>query len=280
MQRLLDWYYTMPLLTVLSLHVAQFILVVLIISFSPPNSILRTTFFPVLVVLTLNILPRTLDAVSTKVQASFIATNVVGVFIQYIDVALISRWSYLSHRPLSAREKTGQINLDLAARKEKQKLNHEALWRRLKWGLFATTAWRAPATSWEVKGTPRFDSRRPTWIPSRPRFLLNTLKTLIPCWIILDLMSLVPPQSAEARVEDFAWNRVPIFSRLFEVSIEEIAKRFLTTFLFWTATYCILQVFYSIVAGVSVALGLTRVEVWPPLFGSMTQCYSMRQFWG
>ncbi|KAI1636382.1 membrane bound O-acyl transferase family-domain-containing protein [Biscogniauxia mediterranea] len=270
----------MALLEVLLVHAAQFVLVLLVLSFARPDSSIRPALIPVLVVLTLHILPKTLDAVSSKVQASFIATNVIGVFLQYIDFGLISKWSFLSYDLPPADENPNQAHLNPAVWNIKLQSYHRGAWRRLQWGLFATTVWRAPATAWEVKGTPRFDPVQPTFIPSRPRFLLDTFKTLVSCWAILDLMSLIPPQSAEARIETFAWNRVPLFSRWTEVSAEEVTTRLLSTFLFWLATYCILQVFYCSVAIIGVSTRLTRVEAWPPLFGPVTECYSVRRFWG
>lgn len=44
--------------------------------------------------------------------------------------------------------------------------------------------------------------------------------------------------------------------------------------------YCIANGSYILNSIISVSLGLSTPKEWPPLFGSITSCYSIRRAWG
>lgn len=78
----------------------------------------------------------------------------------------------------------------------------------------------------------------------------------------------------------FADKHIPILTRLDEVTVEEIITRIATTLFFWIAGYLIVQAYFSFWAFLVVAFGFDRPEWWRPMFGSLSECYTIRGFWG
>ncbi|KAH7408179.1 membrane bound O-acyl transferase family-domain-containing protein [Phaeosphaeria sp. MPI-PUGE-AT-0046c] len=86
-----------------------------------------------------------------------------------------------------------------------------------------------------------------------------------------------PPPNA---TELFSEQRIRFFSRLGEVSREELAVRVTGSFVYWCNIYAVLHGLFSFAAVLSVGLGLSKIENWKPLFGSLRDATSLRGFWG
>ena len=84
-----------------------------ILSFTLVNPRVRTTVFPILLLWTWATLPRSRNGVSRNVWASFLASNLLGQYLQYADMALLSHWSYEADGPTSTLG--GQRNLKFEA---------------------------------------------------------------------------------------------------------------------------------------------------------------------
>lgn len=109
--------------------------------------------------------------------------------------------------------------VSLVARKAREQAPTPlTVWKRLRWGLFATTAWRAPSAPWEVKNVPPFDVHEPKRVPTRARFLGDSMMTLVLCLVVIDVISLAPES-------DNSWQKHGLFARLSEISVEEVAAR-------------------------------------------------------
>ena len=264
----------MPLLLALALNVLETSIVLLVLAFTPSDSFIRPALLPLLLALAFYIIPLNRDYLPSKLQASLVTLHTVGILLQYLDFGLISRWSFSARGPTSSRGGQRNANLGLASRKAlEQGPNPPTVWSRLRWGLFATTAWRAPSTPWEVKNVPPFDIHEPTRVPTRARFLADSMMTLVLCLVIIDVISLAPKS-------DVSWQKHVLFARLSEISVEEIAARVFILSVGWVSIYCMIQAFYCSVAILAVATNVTTVNLWPPIFGSIKECYSIRQFWG
>lgn len=254
-------------------------MIVIVLSFAPPNSFLRPALFPLVVALGLYTITFNREGLSSKAQASFVTIHTVGMILQYVDYGLISRWAFNAQGPTSLRG--GQYTRTRSPASfsaDERETKSPTVWARIKWGLFAATAWRAVGTPWEVKNTPTFDKREPKRIPTRRKFLGHTLAKLMLCLLVLDALSL--GQKPENNATDFTWQKVAIFARWREVSIEEISSRIIISLLCWASMYCIIQAVYCSMALIAVAIYITPIDAWPPLFGSIKESYSLRQFWG
>ncbi|KAI0534843.1 membrane bound O-acyl transferase family-domain-containing protein [Xylaria digitata] len=249
--------------------------VVFVLAFTPDNSLIRPALLPLLTALATYTIPLNLHQFPHEVISNLLSMHTVGLVFQHVDFGLISRWSYSARGPTSSRGGQRNANLGLADRK---KLEHRppSLWQRLEWGLFAATAWRAPGTPWEVKGTPRV---RP--VPSRSRFLAQNLLKLAVSLLVIDILAVIGGEpKPEENAFNFAWDKVRFLIRLREVSVDEAVLRAVVLCVCWVTTYYSIQAFYCFSAIVGVATGVTALESWPPMFGSLTDMYTVRNFWG
>lgn len=217
--------------------------------------------------------------------SAFFAGNTLGFFLQFLDAAIISRWSFDARGPTSAEGgmphivKPDQNSADV--RKSKVPSNRAWL-KRLAFGLWIALPLgpRLVNTPWQVTGTPEFPARQ---VPSRAELLRKAVARLITCLLIFDLVGIINGKddpTNQKNQELFNWSRVPLFARVSAVSGQEILVRMGVSFFMWLIGYCVVQAIYSAMEIIAVASGLTGVEGWKPLFGSLSDCWSIRQFWG
>ena len=173
----------MALGNILALTALQGCTVLLALAFTPPDSLIRPALLPLLAALTFYTLPVIADSFSIPDVISFCAHNTIGCLFQYIDCALVSRWSFAARGLTSAAGGQRNARLSATARKELEPRT-ESLWNRLRWGFFATTALRAPNTPWEVKGTPTYYRSDPRQVPTRARFLFDNARSLASCMLL------------------------------------------------------------------------------------------------
>ncbi|KAE8365522.1 membrane bound O-acyl transferase family-domain-containing protein [Aspergillus caelatus] len=259
----------------LSCNTLQHAVAIWVLGFTAVDSIARPALLPLLFLLTLYTLPLN-DAIPHPVVHGLVNFNTVGVFFQYLDCACISRWSYLAGGPTSARG--GQRNLRSEPKQGstgRATASFGDVLARLRFGTSLVTSWRAAGTPWEVRGTPRFEQ-----VPSRGRFLIETVLYLTSEILILDALSLPKGGRLEENALNFAWDRVRLLSRLQQISGEEISLRLKALLGFWLGTYYSIRVMHHILAIVGVITGIKDVHRWPAIFGPLSQTYTLRRFWG
>jgi hypothetical protein len=71
-----------------------------------------------------------------------------------------------------------------------------------------------------------------------------------------------------------------LFTRLGEVSAEEAMFRFFASFGFWLNTFCVIQLINSLFSLMYLVLHIYPVEMLPPIWGCLSDAYSIRRFWG
>ena len=196
---------------------------------------------------------------------------------QYLEMGLLSKWSYESKGPLqtgnSKSATNGKPNEQISALK-----SPGTSLDRLRFGLHSTISFRDVDTSHEVKKVPHFSSQDPSYIPSRNRFLVFAITRCFVCYMILDLLESQPPPPNTAQF--FAKESIPFFTRLHQVTVEEIVTRFFLSITFWVFLYCMLNCTSSAIFGFCVASGLSEVRVCRPLMGSFSEVYTIRGLWG
>ena len=260
-----------------NLLLVEIILTFYALGFTAANSTIRLAIFPLMTAIVCSTVSSNPNEISnSRSLSAAICGGTAGNILQYLDYALLSQWSYEAQGPTSAQ--SGQHNVKETPATKKRTSKTQNLWGRASFGLFAITASRLPNTPWEVKNTPSFYSDNPNRVPSRFQFLLKSALTLAACLLVLDLSSFSGDNEQNPVL--YSWSRVPFFARLEDVSVEEIATRAMATFAMWVVGYCIVQALYCTVSFVCVACGLTAVEAWRPIFGSLTACWSVRSFWG
>jgi hypothetical protein len=150
-------------------------------------------------------------------------------------------------------------------------------WERIRFGYYAAVSTRNVGTPFEIRGTPPFSRRIPSYVPSKSKFLGQKALLLLSCYLTLDVLTFAsrPEQNTVLYQSGRIFWRDPE-----NLSVEQLIVRSTTTLGFWVSLYCIIQAYMGAVAFVSVALGFSEVKSWPPGFGPVTGIYTVRRFWG
>ena len=134
-------------------------------------------------------------------------------------------------------------------------------------------------TPWEVANVPPFSSNDLGWVPSRASFLLYNCATSVLCYLLLDSTRLLSgPPGQNKRL--FAAERVGFFSRLGDVTAEEIGPRFVAPAVYFGTAFLFIQWVHAGLAVLTVGFASGEVRVWRPLFGGIADGWSLRRFWG
>ncbi|KAJ6036584.1 hypothetical protein N7540_000863 [Penicillium herquei] len=151
-------------------------------------------------------------------------------------------------------------------------------WRdRLRFGIWAAFNSRCLGTSEQVKNVPQFSNTDPKHIPPRSAFLRRTARIAILSYLGLDLLSSMSDPEVGNRF--LVPSKVPIFRRLWEVTLEEVMVRFFSTIAMGTGLVCSQGGIYSMFAFISVLSGMSDPSEWPPFYGSLSDAYSLRRLW-
>ena len=146
---------------------------------------------------------------------------------------------------------------------------------RLKYGIAAASTFRYQM---EKKSARSVTSDGGKSTAKRSAFLYHTALKVLACYLILDLMGL--GADGDSNAKNFAPTKVPLLSRLHEISLVELSMRILVTLGAGVGIYCAQEGLQSSIAFLAVATGLSDAEDWQPRFGSVTEAYSIQRFWG
>ena len=223
-------------------------------------------------------------SIQTSVARGFLANSPFVLVLLYIDKVLLSRWTYTAQGPTSS---TGGLQpvKDVQARQPTVKAPQEDgtandVWLRLRFGFGLSLQSRFAITKWPVKNIPIFARADPSFVPRKTDYLRVAIPKCILYFLLLDLAGLLNGSNNNNNHLVFSTDRVPLFARLGNVSIEELSTRSASVLAFWILQYIVIELVYGAVAMVAVTFGRSTVEAWPPMFGSLQDSYSLRQFWG
>lgn len=233
-----------------------------VVGFSSPSSLIRFAALPAVGLCASGII-NTSEQFMRLHWASLLSGCAVGFVLQYIELALLSRWSYDTHARAVLQ----------CSKEEVQQRDDE--YERISFGFLSTLSFRNVGTNNEVKNTPSFREDTP---PTRLAFVIKQILLTAVCVAVIVVSSAQPPPPN--RLDLFAQSRVPLFSRIGVVSREELFIRVLSTSIYWTNMWAIMQGVTSLAASVVVSLRLSGTAAWKPLFGSPYAAYSLRGFWG
>jgi hypothetical protein len=150
-----------------------------------------------------------------------------------------------------------------------------------KWVLYVMSSLRGVGTSFEVKHL-RYPSGKIT--QSRLRFLGWNIIVVICQYLIIDFMTSRPDQSVEDKLRLFGPGTEYLFFRprhLPPVSAEDLLVHLGVALSGWGPIgKFFIDIDYRVMSLVSVFLGISTPDQWPLLFGSITETYTLRGFWG
>lgn len=159
-----------------------------------------------------------------------------------------------------------------------QQLKEDISWRqRFTWTLYLLTTLRGVDTSYEIKGLEKPSPQ------SRLRFFAWNLLVVVVQYLILDFFTSQPLSEAD-KDRLFAPGREYLIFRpkhLPPPTVEEVLVHVGIALMCWGPMgRWFIDVQYRITALLSVSLGVSRLEQWPPMFGSIFETYTLRRFWG
>ena len=265
--------HTATMLNPLIIFAGELLLIILVLGFSTPRSAIRISTTPVLAVCCALIVPRCMQFVHRSAWAALVGGYSTTFLLQYVA-------RILSDRQYSLREAPSHEPNGHRSAKEEKRSSKEAkssLWECVSSGLEATYTCRWSGTPREVRNVPLFSNQDPSYEPTRAVFLRNHIFLLVSCYLMLDVLSL--GADPEKNQIFFAPAMIPFFTRLGQVSGEELAMRIFGSLGSGLGVFCSQQGVYSILALTAVGLGLSEPRYWRPLFGSVSDAYTLRRFW-
>lgn len=129
---------------------------------------------------------------------------------------------------------------------------------------------RRISTIWQVKNVPERPINQ-----SRATFVFKRVAVTLLAYLFVDaIVSLPPPEEVMVRVD-----KATLFS-IHQLNFGDLIFRFSTTVGYWLTTG-ILNLFLTNVGTiVAVSFGLSSPDDCPPLYGSFSEAYTIRRFWG
>lgn len=149
--------------------------------------------------------------------------------------------------------------------------------------VFFTTAtllsFRGIGTSWQISGVP---SMSPSSVNSRFRFIFRQAGITVLQYLVMDFFtSMEPtPEMAESWAEGKEWLWIKSLNP-HPVTTNDLVSRAMGATLGWFVVGRIMNdVGYRIISIIVVSLGISAPEQWPPVFGSYSDCYTLRGYFG
>ncbi|KAK3311973.1 membrane bound O-acyl transferase family-domain-containing protein [Apodospora peruviana] len=143
---------------------------------------------------------------------------------------------------------------------------------RISWALVMLWNARGIGTPWQIDRLPVWAAG---WVPSRRHELSRHTRNFVICYFVLDVFAHRPPPDLDRLM---AVDNQSLFSRLCCITTEEVIFRFAAVSAFWLNTFC-LVIFLNSIFSVLYLL-ILPVEMVPPIYGKLSDTYTLRNFWG
>ncbi len=249
----------------------------LVLGLTPPSSLIRPAALPLMLCYVyLGTSTSSADAFPNPIYSGLIGAIPAYMVLSYVDLVLLSAWSAETKGPTRrdgglepVREKDVRIGGDGG------RTRPDRVW----WALTLICNPRLVDTAWEAKHVPSFSKGQSDWVSSRLRFVLSSSVKALVCFGLLHAMN-VFGSSPEQNAVLFAAERVPFFSRLRDVSVEEVCVRYISFIVHAIGGFLLFQGVHNGAGAFLVGLGVSEGKTWKPLFGWILESWSLRRFWG
>lgn len=253
-------------------------ILILLLGFTSPNSVLRPASL-LLIVCNYYLISSYRLYIPRSPWIDIIAGEVQCGLLDHIEKLLLGRWSFEIRGPSAEIEKRKELGKgrEIEAFIQKSSTGDETR-DRLRFGTWAAISSRYVSSPYQARNVPPYSTSDPSYIPSRRVFLLQRGATVLFKYLLTDLHVRVSQSycSHFASPENYA----PLYAHFDEVTAEQALIRVGTTLGFWFGAYTSIQAYHSATAFIAVASGLMTPADWRPMFGSLSNAYSLRGFWG
>ncbi|KAF2691970.1 hypothetical protein K458DRAFT_482614 [Lentithecium fluviatile CBS 122367] len=256
--------------------VFQLILTVFITGFTQPDSRLRPIGLVGSTLCVVQCIPLCMTYMVRVPWAALVGGYSVTHLYHYLDIVLLSRWSFLHNAPVSGlvRPSPSPKSNDEVPAENKKATGEDTFLARLLFGLKLTASFRFVGTLYEVRNTPRAVIVKRG---DRTYFLWRTFATIAISYAFLDAISVMNDPAIASKYLDL--DKIPLLFRLHEVTAEEILVRAFTVLAAGIGLNCVQGGLYNVFALLGVAIHVSEPKDWPPFYGSPQDAYTLTSFW-
>ena len=209
----------------------QFSLTSFVIGFTSSSSLVRVSLIPIIILCTWQCVTTSKLHIQRNPWAALIGGYSITYLLQYISIALLGKWNF---------------ELDAIQRKDALAIDHEHMEKvtlhtspipflaRLKYGIAAAPTFRYQME--KKKNVRPLASSGGKSTAKRSTFLYHTAFKILTTYLILDLMG--QGANGDSNAKNFAPTKVPLLSRLHEVSVVEVMMRVLVILGAGVGIYC------------------------------------------
>jgi hypothetical protein len=150
---------------------------------------------------------------------------------------------------------------------------------RLRFGVSNLWNMRGVGTVNQISKIPSWSSSPATLshVPSRSQEMLRHVKNATLSYLVLDVFANQPPPDLDNLMSP---RNEFLLTRLGEIDAQEALFRLFAVFGFWLNTFCVIHLVNSVFSLVYLILGLYPVRMLPPVWGRLSDAYTIRRFWG
>lgn len=198
----------------------------------------------------------------------------ITYFFHAIERLLIRRWCFDADGPTNyeSNKKKAKIVQDNVP----ERVKNTSIWDKAVFAIDLLFSPRSIGKPWQINKVANYDDKNPTFVPSRRRFLVQIALQSICLFLIADFARMAPPPNPGL----FGPRKIPLLTRLSQVTAEELIIRIFATVAFWVNTYIVACLIANVPSLMSVGSGLSSPASWRPTYGSLSEAYTIRKFWG
>lgn len=229
-----------------------------------------------------NVLPRLL-------LTNIVAGTVCAAWTQFVVSGFLLRENFEDAGPQPGGSATypdtaapKREERDAGARRRRQRRQQpDTLFQRLLFGINTVNSQRNVLTPQRAPYIPPFSRSQPDYLPSKRDFLLTRGAVAVATFLLVDILTSgsgpPPPDPTANPALAFSQDQTALF-RLGTAT--EWQRKATVTFGQWFGLYVVTTWMHSTVAVATVAANVYPPEGWPPLYGSVWDVWSLRQWWG
>lgn len=204
----------------------------------------------------------------------FLGASLFTVPLVFFDRLILRHWDYKQRKAIFRAQGLEKTKKGLATIVEaKPTADEDTFGSRLAFGQAVSGSQRGVGESWEAKNTAHFSSKDPTYVPSAANFIAWELSKVLVCYFVyewtVDVRAAIPHRMLI----------IPFFTRITEVSREEVWYRMVTNVTSWLGGWTLQTVIIGTVSAISVFFKPDEVYLWRPNFGSILDAWTVRRFW-